>query len=120
MDIAAILGAALGLAFVFLLLSLVCSTIQEWVAAVLRRRAANLRQGLQALLDGKENVDKLFSDPMLTSIMARGIITKKARPRSVSYLPAERFSNALLGQFVSAAFAPSANIVAELEKLPAS
>ncbi|HEX8255124.1 MAG TPA: hypothetical protein VF846_18425, partial [Thermoanaerobaculia bacterium] len=75
---------------------------------------------LQALLDGNANVDKLFSDPMLTSIMARGIFTKKARPLSVSYLPAERFSNALLGQFVSTAFAPSANIVAELAKLPPS
>lgn len=100
MDLAAIAGTALGLAFIYLLLSLVCSTIQEWIAGVLRRRAANLKEGLLALLADPKAVDTLFKDPMLQSMMARGIFSNRPRPKSLAYLPADRFSNALLNQFV--------------------
>ena len=118
MDLAAIAGTALGLAFIYLLLSLVCSTIQEWIAGVLRRRAANLKEGLLALLADPKAVDTLFKDPMLQSMMARGIFSNRPRPKSLAYLPADRFSNALLNQFVHRALQPGADLQAEIGKMP--
>jgi len=117
MDIAAILGTAFGLAFVYLLLSLVCSTIQEWIAGILRRRAANLKEGLLALLGNKVTLQQLFTDPMLQSMMSRGIFTAKPKPKSLAYLPADRFSTALLNQFAVNALSPAANLEAEIQNI---
>jgi hypothetical protein len=118
MNVAAILGAALGLAFIYLLLSLVCSTVQEWVATLLRRRHANLHAGLVAMLDGNENVNRLYEDPMLQTFMARSIFTKKPQKSSVAYLHAQRFSNALASCFLSAALMPGADLIEKIKELP--
>lgn len=117
MNVAAILGAALGLAFIYLLLSLVCSTVQEWLATLLRRRHANLHAGLVAMLD-EANANKLYEDPMLQTFMARSIFTKKPQRSSVAYLHADRFSNALTSCFLGAALAPGADLIAKLQELP--
>jgi hypothetical protein len=48
----AILDVAIGMAVVYLLLSLIASVIQEGIAAVLQSRAANLLQGVHSLFSG--------------------------------------------------------------------
>lgn len=118
MNVAAILGAALGLAFIYMLLSLVCSTIQEWLATLLRRRHANLHAGLVAMLDGDENANRLYADPMLQTLMARSVFTKNPQKSSVAYLHAERFSNALLSTFLKGALDPEANLLDTIKALP--
>jgi hypothetical protein len=118
MNVAAILGAALGLAFIYMLLSLVCSTVQEWIATLLRRRHANLHAGLVAMLDGEENANQLYDDPMLQTFMARSIFSKKPQKSSVAYLHAERFSNALVSCFLRGALEPGADLIATLKELP--
>jgi len=45
-----ILDVVIGLAFVYLLLSLICSVINEWIAALANRRPKNLEKGLWDLL----------------------------------------------------------------------
>jgi len=117
MNVAAILGAALGLAFIYLLLSLVCSTVQEWLATLLRRRHANLHAGLVAML-GDANANRLYDDPMLQTFMARSIFSKKPQKSSVAYLHGERFSNALASCFLGAALAPGADLLGKLKELP--
>jgi hypothetical protein len=47
----AALDVAIGLAFVFLLFSVLCSAVQELIAGVLDLRAATLEKGLRNLLD---------------------------------------------------------------------
>jgi hypothetical protein len=42
---------ALGLIFTYLVLGLVCTTVNEWVAQFFKLRAANLNAALQRLLD---------------------------------------------------------------------
>ena len=112
MNLTAIIGTAVGLAFVYVLLSLVCSTIQEWIAGLFRRRAANLRKGILALLQDPASVDKLYADPMLKSLMANGVES------SLSYLPADRFVDGLLSQFASTALMPDADLEKALQNVP--
>jgi hypothetical protein len=47
-----ILDVAIGMAFVYLLLSLIASVIQEMLAAFMQLRAANLERGLRSLFSG--------------------------------------------------------------------
>ena len=49
-----IVEVAIGLAFVYLLLSLLCSVVNEWIAGILGSRAYNLEKGINSLFtDGK-------------------------------------------------------------------
>lgn len=53
-----ILDTAIGLIFVYLLLSLICSVVNEWIAALFsRRRPRNLVYGLRNLLDPPDPID---------------------------------------------------------------
>jgi hypothetical protein len=66
-----ILDVAIGMAVVYLILSLVASTIQEGIAAFAQTRAANLLQGLHSLLSGDKGPD---GKPLLTSLYDHGLI----------------------------------------------
>ena len=46
-----VLAVASGLLFVYLLLGLICTTANEWIARALRSRAETLRQGIRGLLN---------------------------------------------------------------------
>jgi len=48
-----ILEVAIGLIFVYLLLSIMCTAANEWVAALTRRRGETLKRGLAQLLAGQ-------------------------------------------------------------------
>ena len=45
-----ILDTTIGLVFVYLMLSLVCTALNEWIASMLSRRAKTLYEGLKTLL----------------------------------------------------------------------
>lgn len=47
-----VLDVGIGLIFVYLVLGLMCTTVNEWLAQCFKMRAETLRQGLHALLDG--------------------------------------------------------------------
>ena len=49
------LDLAIGMSFVFLMLSLLASAVQEWIASLLALRSATLEKGLRSMLatDGK-------------------------------------------------------------------
>src|ERR1041384_1413680 len=49
-----ILEVAIGLIFVYLLLSIMCTAANEWVAAMTRRRGNTLEKGLAQLLGGQK------------------------------------------------------------------
>lgn len=49
-----ILEVIIGLIFVYLLLSIMCTAANEWVAALTRRRGETLRKGIAQLLSGQE------------------------------------------------------------------
>lgn len=80
MNLPFILDVALGLIFVYLILSLLASEIQELIAALLQWRAKHLRESVTNLLAGgqqspdsekdqvKELVDKVYNDPLIRNI----------------------------------------------------
>jgi hypothetical protein len=66
------LDLAIGLAFIFFLLSTLAATIQEFIAAMLGLRARTLEQGLRSMLEDPElgwvHVDKFYDHALIKSL----------------------------------------------------
>jgi len=114
MSLSTVLEVVIGLSFVFFVLSLVCSGINEFLAALLRLRSKTLRRGLAELLGSKAEADKLFDHAAIKSLYRRN--------RRPSYIPTEKFTLAVLDRYLDdAAIGPSASpekITQALDKLP--
>jgi hypothetical protein len=66
-----VLDVAIGMAFVYLLLSLIASAVQELLAAFMQLRAANLEKGLRSLFSG----DSLGSGlDLVNSVYDHGLV----------------------------------------------
>jgi hypothetical protein len=95
LDFAA-LDVALGLMFVYLVLSLACTAVNETVSSVLAWRADTLREGIANLLGSDAERRKLYAHPVVA-----GLIRGKSRwwhreERYPSYIPARVFAIAVL------------------------
>ncbi len=93
------LEVAIGLAFVYLILSLICSAVQELIAQVMSWRSATLQDGIRNLLrdpnlkDAKDKVRDLAGE-----VYAHPLVKKLAKEgKKPSYIPARTFAMALLG-----------------------
>jgi hypothetical protein len=103
------LDLAIGLAFIFLLLSLLASTIQELIAAFFGLRARTLEEGLLNMLGGDKEVLAAFYKHPLIDTLYRGEVKQsdlgKGRLRRTtgpSYVSPRAFAT-----FVLDAIAPS-------------
>lgn len=86
-----IFEVAIGLCFVYLLLALICTTINETLSGITRRRASLLENGILSLLGGDQNLkDSLYQHPLIASLA-----TSQTKPRP-SYIPASKFALALM------------------------
>jgi hypothetical protein len=86
-----ILDVAIAIVFIYLLISLVVSAINELIAALLKSRAKNLVKGIQALLQDRSQtgwVARLYEHPLIESLS-----TPNSKP---SYIPSRTFALALL------------------------
>jgi hypothetical protein len=86
-----ILDVAVAIVFIYLLLSLVVSAINELIAALLKSRAENLVKGIQALLQDPSQtgwVARLYEHPLIESLSP-----PNSKP---SYIPSRTFALALL------------------------
>lgn len=86
-----ILDVAIGMVFIFLSLSLLCSGLQEVLAKILNLRSENLKEGIDNLLSDPNVQDlsaKLYAHPLIKKLGRRD-----AAP---SYIPAREFSLALV------------------------
>jgi hypothetical protein len=105
----AALDLAIGLAFIFLLLSLLASTVQEFIAAFFGLRARTLEEGLRNMLAGDKDVLAAFySHPLIDSLyrgqvhrqnLGKGALRRTTGP---SYVSPRAFAT-----FVLDAIAPS-------------
>ena len=68
-----ILDVAIGMAFVYLLLALIASTIQEALSAIVQSRAANLEHGIRSLFSGGKMGDHYFVDLVYKHGLIRGL-----------------------------------------------
>lgn len=82
-----VLEIALGVTFIYLMLSLICSALQELIASLLKLRSAHLRAGIQILL-GSSAATALYSHPFIKTLQGPGSLP--------SYIPPRFFANALL------------------------
>ena len=96
-----VLDMAIGLMFFYFLLSTLCSTLNEWVAAALRWRSKTLEQGVRQLLgEGDELCSRLYAHPLIV-----GLTHGDGRP---SYIPSHTFATALLDLLCPKAEQPAA------------
>jgi len=114
-----ILDVAIGVVFIYLLLSILCSAASELIELVLKKRATDLERGIRELLqpganggaepaeeakDTKEIVRDLYNHPLINSLFVgryeRSGITSPARyikgTKLPSYIPARNFALALM------------------------
>jgi len=85
----AILEVAIGMIFMWLVLSIATMSVQEWVASYLKWRSKDLETAVQRLLGDKTWAEQLYKHPLIASL-SRKIGTKP------SYIPANKFALALL------------------------
>lgn len=79
-----LLEVAIGIIFVYLLVSLLCSALNELIEAWLKYRARYLEEGIRRLLSDPGLADTLFNHPLV-----------KPLGDNPSYIPARTFSLAL-------------------------
>jgi hypothetical protein len=85
-----ILEVAIGLAFIYLLLALICTSLNETIAGITKRRSTFLGKGVASLLgDDPDLQNKVLTHPLVASLARK----KGANP---SYLPASKFALALM------------------------
>jgi hypothetical protein len=83
-----ILDVAIGLVFVYLLLALICTTVNEIIATLTKRRPFFLDKGVSQMLGTKELKREVYKHPLVRSLAD----SDKVCP---SYIPAENFALAL-------------------------
>lgn len=130
-----VLDVAIGVIFVFLLVSLICSAIREGIEAWMRSRATHLEQGIRELLHdpGATGLARALYDHPMVSVLYRGkyqpIDTIKGwttaltrNKRLPSYIPSRNFALALMdmaarGPSVSAATSDAAANTLSIEQI---
>ena len=84
----AILDVAIGMVFMWLILSIATMSIQEWIASYLKWRAKDLEAAIKRLLGNEVWAEKLYEHPLI-----RGL--SKEQGKKPSYIPANKFALAL-------------------------
>lgn len=105
----AALDVALGLIFVFLVLSLVCSAIMETLSSVLAWRASFLKKGLESLLD-PDLMSQVFKHPLVSPLIRPA---REVSPR-VAKIPAVRRASGWWRRERYPSYLPSRAVVAAL------
>jgi hypothetical protein len=91
-----ILDVAIGLIFVYMLLSLLCSTINEQVIArFFSLRAKTLKTGIQNMLADPNGVltKQVYDNPLIQGLSQK---TRSGKPRDPSYIPSNIFAQAVM------------------------
>src|SRR5919202_5223454 len=98
----AILEVAIGLLFLYFLLSTICSTINEILAALFMWRAQHLEKALANLITDPDLLARVVNHPLIRSMGPRDSL-ERGKPRASrelegkpSYIPSRTFTLALL------------------------
>ena len=88
----------IGLFFLYFLLSIVCSSINEGISSILRTRAKFLELGIRSLLDGDANAKAFYDHSRVQALIKpAGKIFKGTR--KPSYMPGRVFALTVLDTF---------------------
>jgi len=106
------LELAISMVFVYLLLSLLCTAINEWIAGVLALRPKTLEQGIRNLLNDRTGTGfakRLYDHPLIKGLSEQG--------HKPSYIPSRIFALALLDMIAPADAAGSSRSLADVRTL---
>lgn len=78
-----ILDIGLGLVFFYVILSLVVSAVQEWIASLLALRSKNLRSGIENMI-GNEYAEKVYSHPLIKNLAKQNKLPSYIAPETLS------------------------------------
>lgn len=101
MNDSAIIDVALGLILFFLILSLICSAVQEWIASAVGLRSRNLRKGIENLI-GADIAKRFYQHGQFAGLYKQpsilGSLKKVGSNGGVgpSYLEPKQFANILI------------------------
>jgi hypothetical protein len=116
------LEVAIGLTFVFLLVSLVMTVVLEYVESLLKTRGANLLDGIEELLgdpqaagSGRAAAAAVYTHPLIQGLYRGSFAGAAAEKRLPSYVPSRNFALALVDQVL----AGQVNAAATNASLPA-
>jgi hypothetical protein len=107
----AILDVAIGLALVYLLLSLLCTTVMEWIAQLRNLRGQALVDGVRALL-GESAGASPVTDAVFNHALIDGLSEGDRRP---SYIPSSVFAKTLKDVLAKAPVLVGANEAASVD-----
>jgi hypothetical protein len=106
-----------GLAFIYLFLGILCTTVNEWVAGILGTRSKTLMKGIRGLLDGQpmgntQFLEKFYLHPLLSGMMRDG--------NHPSYIPSRTFATAVIDLVTPTVSGPitTAELVSGINALP--
>lgn len=92
-----LLEIAIGLVLVYLLLSLICTTLTEFIARAYAMRSKNLEDGLRNLLEDETKLTELYNHPLIAKLAQKdkghALENRSGKP---SYIPTRNFALALL------------------------
>jgi hypothetical protein len=114
------LDIAIGMIFVYLLLSLICSSINELIERQLKNRAADLEAGLRELLDddtGTGLVAELYQHGMINGLF-KGDYKPTDQSNLPSYIPARNFALAIMS--IVASKDSAADLRGAIDKIPSA
>jgi hypothetical protein len=93
------LDVIIGLIFIYLLLAIICTTVNEWVVGWLGLRSKNLQSSIKQLLDSQKGVGGDDADWFLHQFYEHPLITGMFNPEDQShpsYLPSRTFAAAVV------------------------
>lgn len=93
-----ILDVAIGLVFLYLMLSLIASAVNELIEGGLKNRAKDLEKGMRELLqdpNGTGLVKRFYEHPLINGLFAGPYVPGKSK-NLPSYIPARTFAVVLL------------------------
>lgn len=93
-----VLDVAIGMAFLYLLFALMCTTLNEIIAGVLDKRGKMLESAIRGLVGDSVVADALYAHPAIASLAP----TPHKSTGKPSYIPAERFAHALMDYLTGA------------------
>ncbi|MDF0642686.1 MAG: hypothetical protein P0111_01540 [Nitrospira sp.] len=106
------LELAISMVFVYLLLSLLCTAINEWIAGLMALRPKTLEQGIRNLLNDRTGTGfakRLYDHPLI-----RGLSEQGHKP---SYIPSRVFALAFLDMIAPVDAAGSSRSLADVRTL---
>ena len=108
-----ILEIIIGLVFIYWLLSLLCSGINEMISSAMSMRAKDLEKAIRNLLndpEGKKGLAKEFYNHSLVQVLKKG-------KRNPSYIPSRTFALALMDMIAPANSSSKSKKIEELREI---